>query len=186
MGGNAAERRAERPSRGVGGSPCAWLATAQVWVRLVLAAHLALLTAGGSRADEPPPASAQFATETLRGRVVYLAEVMDKRLGVPWVPEAKDRILALETTGGRLIPLVEDSRGRAFRRDPRLRAMNLELMVRRYDTSPAVQIIRVCEVTPAGRFELDYWCEICSIAMFENKDCECCQGPVELRRRMVP
>ena len=36
---------------------------------------------------------------------------------------------------------------------------------------------------PAFRLELDYWCDICAIAMYELKECECCQGPIELRRR---
>ncbi|MCA9222733.1 MAG: hypothetical protein KDA71_20565, partial [Planctomycetales bacterium] len=79
--------------------------------------------------------------------------------------------------------IVEDVRGRAFRRDDRLRKMRVELLVRRYAGVPAVQIIRVFELTDEGRFELDYWCDICAIAMFELKACDCCQGPIELRRR---
>jgi hypothetical protein len=63
--------------------------------------------------------------------------------------------------------------------------MQVELVVRRYRQSPAVQIIRVIEVALDGRYELDYWCDICAIAMFEMKDCECCQGPVALRRRKL-
>ena len=71
------------------------------------------------------------------------------------------------------------------RTDERLRKMEVELTVRRYAASPLVQILRVVEVAKDGRYELDYWCDICSIAMFELKECECCQGPVELRRRKV-
>jgi hypothetical protein len=133
-------------------------------------------------AEEPAP---RYATETIRGKVVYLAEAMEKQTGVPSVPEARERILALQTPAGNFVPFLEDVRGRAFRRDDRLRAMEVELVVRRYQQSPAVQIIRVFEVAKDGRYEIDYWCEICSIAMFEQKDCECCQGPVELRRRKV-
>jgi len=131
---------------------------------------------------EPPPA---FTLDTIRGRVVYLAEAMEKRTGVASVAEAKDRILALQTAKDEWIPLIEDVRGRAFRRDERLRNMEVELLVRRYSGSPAVQIIRVFEITKDGRFEIDYWCQICAIAMFERKDCECCQEPNELRRRQV-
>jgi hypothetical protein len=29
----------------------------------------------------------------------------------------------------------------------------------------------------------DYWCDVCSIPMYEIKDCECCQGPTRLRFR---
>jgi hypothetical protein len=140
-----------------------------------------LLLARAGAADSQPA----FETQTLHGRVVYLAEAFEKQTGIAPVPEARERILALQTKTGELIPLFEDVRGRAFRRDDRLREMDLELVVRRYPQSSAVQIIRVIEVTKDGRFEIDYWCEICAIAMFEQKDCECCQGPVELRRRKV-
>ena len=130
-------------------------------------------------------AEAEFKLETLRGRVVYLAQAFEKSTAVPSVPEANDRILALATAQGQLIPLLEDVRGRAFRRDERLRKMELELLVRHYPNSPVVQVIRVFEIAKDGRFELDYWCDICAIAMFELKDCECCQGPTTLRRRKV-
>jgi hypothetical protein len=149
---------------------------------LVSAFVAALIGNAGLAADEPEKG---YDTETLRGRVVFLAEEFEKQTGVPSVPEARERILALKQADGTLVPLLEDVRGRAFRRDKRLRQMEVELVVRRYRQSPVVQIIRVMEVTKEGRYDLDYWCEICAIAMFEQKDCECCQGPVELRRRKV-
>jgi hypothetical protein len=61
----------------------------------------------------------------------------------------------------------------------------VELLVRHYRGSPVVQVIRVFEVSKEGKLEIDYWCEVCSIAMFEQKDCECCQEPNVLRRRKV-
>jgi hypothetical protein len=63
--------------------------------------------------------------------------------------------------------------------------MHLELLVRRYADSPAVQVIRVFELAADGKYEIDYWCDICAITMFELKECECCQGPIELRRTKV-
>jgi hypothetical protein len=135
--------------------------------------------AGDVAAEESPA----FELQTIQGRVVYLADAMEARFGVASAPEAKERILALETKSGELVPLLEDVRGRAFRRDERLRKRDVELLVRRYHGSPVVQIIRVFEVAKDGKYELDYWCDICAITMYELKDCECCQGPVELRRR---
>jgi len=129
--------------------------------------------------------SESFKTETIRGKVVFLAEVMQDKAGVTAVPEARERVLALRTKEGVLVPLFEDVRTRAFRRDDRLRDMEVELVVRHYAISPLVQVIRVFEIAKDGKYEIDYWCEICSIAMFEKKDCECCQGEVELRRRKV-
>jgi len=149
--------------------------------RGLLAASAVLLVAAlVCGADEPT-----YKTETLRGRAVYLAKAFENQTGIAAVPEARERIIALQTADGTLVPLLEDARGRAFRNDERLRQMDLELLVRRYSTSPAVQIIRVLEVTKEGRFEIDYWCDICAIPLVENRECDCCQGPVELRRRKV-
>jgi hypothetical protein len=131
-------------------------------------------------ADEPG-----FAVETLRGRVVYLADAVEKLTGVPVVPEARERVLALQTAKGELIPLLEDVRARAFRSDERLRNMEVELVVRRYRNSPLVQVIGVSEIAKDGKYEIAYWCDICAIAMFELKDCECCQELNVLRRRKV-
>src|SRR5205823_4561003 len=97
----------------------------------------------------------------------------------------RERVLALRTKEGELVPLLEDVRARAFRRDERLREMEVELVVRRYAILPLLQVIRVFELAKDGKYEIDYWCAICSIPMFEKKDCECCQGDVELRRRKV-
>lgn len=121
--------------------------------------------------------------ETHRGRVVFLAEALARRFGVESGPEAKERTLALETTRGELLVLVEDVRGRAFRVDGRLLALDVELLLRRTEGSPAAQILAVYQVAKDGKYELDYWCDICSIAMLEKKDCECCQGETRLRLR---
>lgn len=134
-------------------------------------------------AEEPQP---EFHLETLRGRVVFLGEALQERTGIASVPEAQQRTLALQTSAGEFIPLVEDPRGRAFRSDERLRKMDIELLVRHYKATPMRQILRVFEVRGEGRYEIDYWCDVCSIIMYELKDCECCQGPIELRRTKVP
>jgi hypothetical protein len=126
-----------------------------------------------------------FELQTHRGKVVYLAEALQRLHGIKSVDEAKDRTLAVETAEGNLMPLVEDVRGRAFRADKRLREMEVELLLRKFKGSPAGQVIRVYELTKEGKFEIDYWCEICSIAMYELKTCECCQGEIELRRTKV-
>ncbi len=135
------------------------------------------------KAAEPPQEN--FTLETVRGRVVWLSEAMARLHGAKSVSEATDRTLALETREGRLHPLLEDVRGRAFRVDERLRRMEVELLVRRYVHSPVLQVLGVAEITPRGKFEIDYWCDVCAIAMFELKYCECCQGETELRRRRV-
>ena len=140
--------------------------------------------------EHPPTAEnarrrPKYTTETLRGRVVWMAEALGRLFGVRSVPESKERLLALETPGRLLYPIVEDTRGRAFRRDARLREMDLELVVRRYEGSPMVQIIRLHKIAKEGKYELDYWCDVCAIALVELQPCDCCQGPIELRLRPV-
>jgi len=126
-----------------------------------------------------------FSTEPIRGRVVWLAEAQKRLVGAASVPEATDRALALETRDGRLVPLLEDERGRAFRIDKRLREIDVELLVRRYEASPVAQIIGVYQIKSDGKYELDYWCDTCAIAMYEMKPCECCQGESRLRLQRV-
>ena len=133
------------------------------------------------------PGQTEPRNETVRGRVVYLAEAMERLYGVKSVREASQRTLALETRTGELIPLIEDVRGRAFRADPRLLAMkDVELLVRRHPKAPAVQVVRLYTYRDGKRMEVDYWCEICAIALFELKPCDCCQGDIELRFRHMP
>jgi hypothetical protein len=141
----------------------------------------AIVVGGAGVAAEDAP----YASDSVRGRVVWLAEAMAEKHGVTVVPEAEKRVLALETTENELLPLVEDVRGRGFRRDERLRKMDVELLVRRFDDAPFAQIIRVYEIKDGRKYEIDYWCEICAIAMYELKAGDGCQGPIELRRREV-
>lgn len=143
---------------------------------------------------QPPPVDrptatklpAEFTVESLSGRVVWLNERLLKRRKIQTVPEAAERVLALEAADGKLWPLVEDVRGRAFRRDARLRDEPVELLVRKFPDMPFVQVIGVYGFEQGRRVEIDYWCDVCAIAMYEIKDCECCQGPIELRKRPAP
>ena len=130
-----------------------------------------------------PPAAKKpsYSTLSIRGRVVWIGEALQRRFQIKSVPEAEQRVLVLESPQGEIFPLVEDNRGRSFRLDPRLRNIDVELLVRRYEGSPMVQVIRIFFLKNGQKHEMDYWCEICAIAMFELKECDCCQGPIELR-----
>lgn len=158
------------------------VARERVWWLVLVSLTSGWFNAGGSLfADQET-----FRLSTIRGRVVWLSDALMRRHAVQIVPEAAERVLVLETAAGELHPLVEDVRGRAFRSDERLRRLEVELWVRQYPGSPFVQIVRAFEVRDGNKLELDYWCEICSIALYELKECDCCQGPIELRRRPVP
>jgi hypothetical protein len=132
-----------------------------------------------------PTTPSRHRTESVRGRVVWLGDALKRQFGISMVPEAIERSLALQTTDGHVLPLLEDLRGRSFRTDERLREKPVELLVRRYERHPLLQVIRVYEVEGDQLFEVDYWCDVCSIVMFEQGVCACCQDDNRLRRRLV-
>ncbi len=138
------------------------------------------VAAGGTK----PPAR-QFTTETYRGKVVWLDEALARLYGIAGEPDAAHTAVALEMADGQLLPIVADTRGRAFAVDERLRNVEVELLARRYAGVPMIQVIQLYFVKPDGRYLVDYWCDICAIPMAILKACECCQGPTRLRERKV-
>lgn len=163
---------------------------------LVLCA-LGLLAAGGGGAaksrpsgakpdaESASPAKRRYTTETVRGRVVWIEDALKRGFGVDTEPAAAETTVVLETSQGRIVPIIPDTRGRAFAVDSRLRNTELELLVRRYVDAPMIQVIRVFRPKPDGLYEVDYWCDICAIPMYIQKPCECCQGKTRLREQRV-
>lgn len=122
----------------------------------------------------------EIAKELFSGKVVLLVEAL-KRRGIKANSEMKDQVV-LETDNGELWPLVSDWRGRAFFQDERLRDRQVELVVRRHPGVPYLQVLMVFTFNKQGEREYtDYWCDICSIPMYEIKACDCCQAPIRLR-----
>ncbi len=114
------------------------------------------------------------------GRVVMLREALKKR-NISAFEEYK-HLVALETDDGELIPIVPDWRGRAFFQDKRLRNRKVELIGFRRPGIPFLQVITVFTFDKQGvRQYTDYWCDICSIPMYEIKPCDCCQDEIRLR-----
>ena len=153
--------------------------------RLALLAACLLLGAAIGKAEDAKAEDEARTTDALRGRVVFLADALERLHGVKSVAAARENTLVLETPAGKLYPLVEDKRGHAFRLDERLMGKSMELFVRRRDDVPAIQVIRVYTVEEDERFQIDYWCDICAIEMYELKPCDCCQGPIRLRKRKL-
>ena len=166
---------------------------------LLMASMIALLVVAPCAADDlgspksddksPPvlksvdPGEPEYTTEKLRGKVVWLDEALNRLRNITSEPDAEKTQVVLETADGTLWPLVPDTRGRAFLLDERLRNVEFELLVRRYDKVPFLQVIRVRKPTENGLVEVDYWCDICAIPMYILKPCECCQGETRLRER---
>ncbi len=126
------------------------------------------------------PETAEPPKELFTGKVVLLGDAL-KRKGVNSYEEMKDQV-ALETPEGELIPIVADWRGRAFFQDKRLRDRKVELVGMRRPGVPYLQVLMVFTFDKEGqRMYTDYWCDICSIPMYEIKPCDCCQGDIRLR-----
>lgn len=136
-------------------------------------------------ADEESAATPDFRSVRLRGKVVWTAAALQSEFGISSVPESSQNSLAILTTDGRLIPIVENLRGRAFRKDERLREMQVELLARQHAKQPFIQILRVFQVDGEQKFEVDYWCDVCAIVMYEKGPCSCCQDDNRLRKRAV-
>lgn len=135
--------------------------------------------------EESSDSEAEFYSQKLRGRVVWMADALQDDFQTKTVPESKDRLLALRTESGDLHPILENNRGRAFRKDERLREMLFEMVVRRHPKHPMIQIVKLYELVDGKKFEVDYWCDICAIPMYETGPCACCQDHNRLRKREV-
>jgi hypothetical protein len=129
--------------------------------------------------------SRPYKTETVRGKIVWLNEALERSFGVATDPESAETAVALQLPGGDLLPIIPDTRGRAFMVDSRLRGIELELLVRRHQGVPMIQVIRVFRPQADGLYEIDYWCDTCAISMFILKPCDCCQGETRLRQQLV-
>lgn len=134
-------------------------------------------------ADAPKVPPTNYETLSFRGKIVWLSEALARRYGIAVDPDAAKFDIALEGPDGTLTPIVKDFRGRGFFLDPKLHAMDWELLVRRFPGSPFVQVVRTYAWRDGKKYEFDYWCDICAIPMYELKECECCQGPIRFRFR---
>lgn len=125
--------------------------------------------------SEPEPKK-----ELFTGKVVLAVDAL-KRKGLKPAEEMNGQVV-LETDDGELIPILADWRGRAFFQDERLRNRRVDLVAYRKPGVPYLQILMVFTYSEAGEREYtDYWCDVCSIPMYEIKACECCQGDIRLR-----
>lgn len=130
--------------------------------------------AAASTAEPAPP------KRVFKGKVVRVDEAL-KRRGVKAYPEDLKNQVALETKD-ELIPILPDWRGRAFHQDERLRDRDVELVGFRRPGLPYLNVLSVYTFDEKGRRQYtDYWCDICSIPMYEIKPCDCCQQEIRLR-----
>jgi len=134
-------------------------------------------TGRSSRADR---ISDSPAPQLFSGTVVFLKDALARRK-IETSAETAHHVV-LETDSGELIPILSDWRGRAFYQDEKLRDRKVELIGFRHAGVPYLNVIAVYTFDDEGhRMYTDYWCDVCSIPMYEIQACQCCQGPIRLR-----
>lgn len=126
-----------------------------------------------------------FEVVRLRGKVVPYHDAMAERFRIRFVEEIGKDMLALAVEDGRLLPILPTDAARIFYFDERTRQRPMEITARVYRDTPGLHVLEVHAVKNDKREEIYYWCEICSIKMYYLKQCDCCQGPIELREHPV-
>ena len=135
------------------------------------------------RADAPETTTepTKPTKKLFKGKVVRVTEALKRRGVKAYAEELKDQV-ALESVNGDLIPILPDWRGRAFYQDERLRNRDVELIGFRREGLPYLSLFSVYTFDEKGQRQYtDYWCDICSIPMYEIKPCDCCQQDIRLR-----
>ena len=133
-----------------------------------------------SKPKGPPPKK-----ELYVGKVVMLRPALKSKDVTAY--DEFDKMVALQTESGELIPIIPDWRGRAFYQDKRLRDRKLNVIGYRRKGIPFLQVLMIFVFDKEGKRQyMDYWCDICSIPMYEIKPCDCCQDPIRIRFQPRP
>ncbi|MEK6235431.1 MAG: hypothetical protein N2C14_12055, partial [Planctomycetales bacterium] len=156
------------------------------FVMVLASAVVARTSFAEDPSESRPGKKPEITHETLIGRVVWLSDAMKRRFKVETDADAKEATAVLESPDGTLYPILKDVRGRAFWKDPKWRDVDVVLRARRFSGTQVIQVIRTYVVKKGKVHELDYWCDICAIPMYELMDCACCQGPIRIRERPRP
>lgn len=117
--------------------------------------------------------------QSFDGKVVPLADLL-KKSGAKMDADAAPHWLTLVTSTGKVYPLIKDDGSRMFFKDGRLLDRPMHL-TGRLVAGDFLQVVQVHSVKDGRLYEVDYWCDICSIRTFEPGQCTCCGGPMVLR-----
>lgn len=137
--------------------------------------------ASDDRGDKAPRAK----QVTLEGKAVMYGPAVAERLGISLLDPAMSSIVAFQTDDGRLLPILPTEAGLFFYKDERVRDRPMRVVGRWHEDASALEVIDRYVLVDGKPNEIYYWCEICSIRMYHLKECDCCQGPIELREHPV-
>jgi hypothetical protein len=129
----------------------------------------------------PVDDSTEPKTVTVRGEVVRLGEALGS-FGVSGTQGPIEDQVVLRTEGWVIEPLLYNVGSRAFFEDDRLRDRPAELVARRLEGLPYLQVVSARVEDEDGEWRIpEYYCDICTISVRFDQPCPCCQAPMELR-----
>ena len=146
-----------------------------IFFRLIVI--LSLISQWPAITSAPVPDSQK--KEQLRGRIVCLAEEMQKSFGVV-VPASHEHLLGFKTADGKYFTLIRTRTSEALFMDKRLLEKDLILIGRTLPDTRIFDTFSIRSVKGAKIYELYYYCDICAIKAVSPEECQCCRGPVRL------
>ena len=117
----------------------------------------------------------------LRGRIVCLTEELVSEHQVTPACATRGHVYALKTGDGKLHPLLPTESAAAVWLDERYRQLDLQIVARRFPNTEFIEVIKYQTWRNDKPFDLDYFCIVCNISVYQPGPCECCQDPVEYR-----
>jgi hypothetical protein len=135
----------------------------------------AVLLSGATLAPKSEPVK-------LSGTVVLLSESL-KASGLVFDEAPIAKQVVLKSEAGVITPLLSDDASRALFDDDRLRHRKTEIVGRKYEGLPYVQVVSFRIVEEGKLRTPEYYCEICTISVRYPQICPCCQGEMVLRMR---
>lgn len=122
---------------------------------------------------------------TLRGRVVCLTEELQQSFQLTPDCAARGHVYALRTAGGQLHPFLPTELAAAIWLDARVRDRELQVTARSFPRTDFVEVIKLQSWRFGKLYDLDYYCDVCSVATHKPGPCVCCQEPVQFRETPV-
>lgn len=140
-------------------------------------------TTPADRNDAKPPP--KFRLIEKRGTIIPFREAVQQRTKVALEGTWGEDLLVLRADDGEVLPLWPTEAARFFYHDRRMWRRPVQLSARVYEGVPGLDLVRVYTIREGKLFDIYYWCDVCAIKMLKLQNCECCQGPIEIRETEV-
>ena len=151
------------------------------WIGL-LAATLFRENLQAASTNRPPARAEAISSVRLRGRVVCIAEEMNRRHATE-LPTGHAHVWGFLTADGKLFTLLETKFSEAIFKDQRVRAKELILKARVLPGTQVLEVANIHTVRDGVEQDFFYYCDVCSIKSISPEICACCREPVVLTEK---